>query len=501
MNKEKTFLTSSTIELSEDEENSQFLTLVNRICYYDEPNLNSVLLPSDTAEECAQSLIDMPVYAKCRTNADGEPTFGSHEVALDADGELFFDTTPIGVHTAVEIKDDTVDVNGKLETLPCLFATQKIWKRNKNAVAAIKRLFAEGKLHNSWEIASYEYSFADGVKTITGYEFEGNTFLGYEFADPAYGKDAKVVSLSQTDELMVAEALSRDLIDQKSSKEDETLKKNKTSAQVEPQVDPQVDPQATEPAVDPAQAAPVEPAVEPAQAEPQNIEPAQAEPAEPQPEEPQGEPVVASLTDWDIQRKIDKGARGLIDGWYWVAYLFPEDHKALLRVEGGDELSYVQVSYVVNDDDTVTVSDPVDVKLSVSVSEINSKVAELTDTIASLNQKVNDLTAEVETLTPYREAAQKAEHDAAEAKLRAYAENSKQFTEEELQSEEMTKIFSELDESALKMMIADRVVSAQAQQIQATVSAPQVQLSNTSNLTVNEPSADGVSLMRAFLRH
>lgn len=501
MNKEKTFLTSSTIELSEDEENSQFLTLVNRICYYDEPNLNSVLLPSDTAEECAQSLIDMPVYAKCRTNADGEPTFGSHEVALDADGELFFDTTPIGVHTAVEIKDDTVDVNGKLETLPCLFATQKIWKRNKNAVAAIKRLFAEGKLHNSWEIASYEYSFADGVKTITGYEFEGNTFLGYEFADPAYGKDAKVVSLSQTDELMVAEALSRDLIDQKSSKEDETLKKNKTSAQVEPQVDPQVDPQATEPAVEPAQVAPVEPTVEPAQAEPQNIEPAQAEPAEPQPEEPQGEPVVASLTDWDIQRKIDEGARDLIDGWYWVAYLFPEEHKALLRVEGGDELSYVQVSYVVNDDDTVTVSDPVDVKLSVSVSEINSKVAELTDTIASLNQKVNDLTAEVETLTPYREAAQKAEHDAAEAKLRAYAENSKQFTEEELQSEEMTKIFSELDESALKMMIADRVVSAQAQQIQATVSAPQVQLSNTSNLTVNEPSADGVSLMRAFLRH
>ena len=481
MNKEKTFLTSSTIELSEDEENSQFLTLVNRICYYDEPNLNSVLLPSDTAEECAQSLIDMPVYAKCRTNADGEPTFGSHEVALDADGELFFDTTPIGVHTAVEIKDDTVDVNGKLETLPCLFATQKIWKRNKNAVAAIKRLFAEGKLHNSWEIASYEYSFADGVKTITGYEFEGNTFLGYEFADPAYGKDAKVVSLSQTDELMVAEALSRDLIDQKSSKEDETLKKNKTSAQVEPQVDPQVDPQVTEPA------------------ESQPAEPETA--SEPQPEEPQSEPVVASLTDWDIQRKIDEGARDLIDGWYWVAYLFPEEHKALLRVEGGDELSYMQVSYVVNDDDTVTVSDPVDVKLSVSVSEINSKVAELTDTIASLNQKVNDLTAEVETLTPYREAAQKAEHDAAEAKLRAYAENSKQFTEEELQSEEMTKIFSELDESVLKMMIADRVVSAQAQQIQATVSAPQVQLSNTSNLTVNEPSADGVSLMRAFLRH
>lgn len=513
MNKEKMFLSSTAIDLSEDEENSQYLTLVNRICYYDEPNLNSVLLPSDTAEECAKSLIDMPVYAKCRTNADGEPTFGSHEVALDADGELFLDTTPIGVHTAVEIKDDTVDVNGKLETLPCLFATQKIWKRNKNAVAAIRRLFSEGKLHNSWEIASYEYSFANGVKTISGYEFEGNTFLGYEFADPAYGKDAKVVSLSQTDELMVAEALSRDLIDQKSNEEEKDLKKNKTSAQTEPQVDPQAtEPQVTEPVVEPVQAAPVEPTVEPAQAEPQNIEPAQAEPAEPQPEEPetasepqpeepQGEPVVASLTDWDIQRKIDQGARDLIDGWYWVAYLFPEEHKALLRVEGGDELSYTQVSYVVNDDDTVTVSDPVDVKLSVSVSEINSKVTELTDTIASLNQKVNDLTAEVETLTPYREAAQKAEHDATEAKLRAYAENSKQFTDEELQSEEMTKIFSELNESALKMMIADRVVSSQAQREQASATISQSQMSNTSNLVANEPSVDAASIMHAFLKY
>lgn len=517
MNKEKMFLSSTAIDLSEDEENSQYLTLVNRICYYDEPNLNSVLLPSDTAEECAKSLIDMPVYAKCRTNADGEPTFGSHEVALDEGGELFFDTTPIGVHTAVEIKDDTVDVNGKLETLPCLFATQKIWKRNKNAVAAIRRLFSEGKLHNSWEIASYEYSFANGVKTISGYEFEGNTFLGYEFADPAYGKDAKVVSLSQTDELMIAEALSRDLIDQKSNEEEKDLKKNKTSAQVEPQTEPVVEPQVeepqvTEPVVEPAQAAPVEPTVEPAQAEPQNIEPAQTEPAEPQPEEPetasepqpeepQGEPVVASLTDWDIQRKIDQGARDLIDGWYWVAYLFPEEHKALLRVEGGDELSYTQVSYVVNDDDTVTVSDPVDVKLSVSVSEINSKVTELTDTIASLNQKVNDLTAEVETLTPYREAAQKAEHDAAEAKLRAYAENSKQFTDEELQSEEMTKIFSELNESALKMMIADHVVSSQAQHEQASATISQSQMSNTSNLVADKPSVDAASIMHAFLKY
>lgn len=518
MNKEKMFLTSSTVDLSEDEENSQYLTLVNRICYYDEPNLNSVLLPSDTAEECAKSLVDMPVYAKCRTNADGEPTFGSHEAALDADGELFFDTVPIGVHTSVEIKNDTVDVNGKLETLPCLFATQKIWKRNKNAISAIRRLFAEGKLHNSWEIASYEYSFANGIKTISGYEFEGNTFLGYEFADPAYGKDAKVLSLSQTAELMVAEALSRDLIDQNSNEEDKNLKKKNTSASAEPQaaepqsVEPQVEPQTepvAEPVAEPAQV--VEPVAEP-QVDPQ-VEPASADPeptAEPTAEPAQStseptadpEPVVSSLTPWDIQDRIYKAAREMINGWFYVSFLFPEEHKALLKVDGSDELSFKQVSYSISDDE-VTISDLADVKLTVSVAQMNEKFGEMAETIASLNEQVNTLKAEVETLTPFREAAEKAAHDEKEARLRAYAENSQQFTEEELQSEEMSKIFSELDESALKIMVADRVVAAQAQvqQSQASVVAQHQQLSNTANLTVTEPSVDAASVMRAFLKH
>lgn len=511
MNKEKMFLTSSTVDLSEDEENSQYLTLVNRICYYDEPNLNSVLLPSDTAEECAKSLIDMPVYAKCRTNADGEPTFGSHEAALDADGELFFDTVPIGVHTSVEIKNDTVDVNGKLETLPCLFATQKIWKRNKNAISAIRRLFAEGKLHNSWEIASYEYSFANGVKTISGYEFEGNTFLGYEYADPAYGKDAKVLSLSQTAELMVAEALSRDLIDQNTNKEDNNVKKKNTSASVEPQTEPQAEP-VVEPQAEPAQAAePVvepqaEPQAEPAQADPEQAAEPTAEPAqatsEPEPAEPTSdpEPVVSSLTPWDIQDKIRKAASEMINGWFYVSFLFPEEHKALLKMEGSDELSFKQVSYSISDDE-VTISDLADVKLTVSVAQMNEKFGEMAETISSLNEQVNTLKAEVETLTPFREAAEKAAHDEKEAQLRAYAENSQQFTEEELQSEEMSKIFSELDEPALKIMVADRVVAAQAQQSQTPVVAQHQQLSNTANLTVTEPSIDAASVMRAFLKH
>lgn len=121
MNKDKFCLSTDVVELSE--ENQNYLLMTDRVCFYDEPNLNGCKLPSDGAENFAQTLIDMPVYAKCRVNDKGEPTFGSHEAGIDEDGELFFDTVPIGVHTSVEIKDDTVSVGGIQKTLPCLFAT------------------------------------------------------------------------------------------------------------------------------------------------------------------------------------------------------------------------------------------------------------------------------------------------------------------------------------------------------------------------------------------
>ena len=50
------------------------------------------------------------------------------------------------------------------------------------------------------------------------------------------------------------------------------------------------------------------------------------------------------------------------------------------------------------------------------------------------------------------------------------------------------------------MMIADRVVSAQAQHEQASATISQSQMSNTSNLVANEPSVDAASIMHVFLK-
>lgn len=499
MNKEKFCLASDVIEISE--EDKSYLKMVNRVCYYGAPNANGVILPSETAEEFASTLVDMPVYAKCRVNADGEPTFGSHEVCLDENGELFFDTTPIGVHIAVEVKEDTVTIGGVQQTLPCLFATQKIWTRNTNAVAAIKRLFSEGKLHNSWELYNNAYTFSNGLKTITDYEFVGNTLLGYEYADPAYGESAKVLSISES-ELMVAEALSRDLVAQK---EEENLEKtaNVNSETIE-------NPAAigTEPAKEPVAEQ------QPTAAEPEVNEPdmvsgndtvlkSEATPADPAAEEGEPEapkdPEISALTAFDIRNKICDAASFLLGKWCWVAFLFPEDHYALLETDGrADELSYVKVSYTVGEDDTVTVSDPVEIKLVVPVSQVNDRIAELNDTIASLNADLEGAKAEIEQLTPYREAAEQAEKERKKDELRAYAENSGQFTEEELDSEDISDLIEQMDEAALKSMIADRVVSARREVIAAATANTAAHVTNASIAEGAAPQLDPAKVMKDF---
>lgn len=505
MNKEKFCLSSDVIEISE--EDKSYLQMVNRVCYYGAPNANGVILPAETAENFASTLVEMPVYAKCRVNENGEPTFGSHEVCLDENGELFFDTIPIGVHTSVEVKEDTVTVGGVQQTLPCLFATQKIWTRNTNAVAAIKRLFAEGKLHNSWELYNNAYSFSNGLKTITDYEFVGNTLLGYEYADPAYGESAKVLSISES-ELMVAEALSRDLVSQK--EEDENVNHNTNTDPVAESVQEGaeatnvVNESEAQPAADGTfEATPAEGVVaNNGESTSDGEASGTAAEAEPEPEG-EGKAVMpqenSALTDFDIRDKIRNASQALIDGWCWVAFVFPEQHYALLQTDETDsELSFVKVSYMVNDDDTVTVSDPVKVKLAVPIAEVNDRIAELTETIAALNNDLSNAKAQIEQLEPYREAAENAAKEQKRAELRAYAENSCQFTEEELNSEEISGLIEQMDEAALKSMIADRVVSAQREVIASATASTTSHVTNASIAEGAAPQLDPAKIMKDF---
>lgn len=228
---ENIFLSSQTIDLAENED---YLLLTNRLCYYVYPNLNKVALPfDDTTLEKAKTLINMPVQAKYATNFNGEPTFKGHEAYRDKKGNVQLLTDSIGTHIDVYIKEDSVDVNGEIKTLPCLFATYRIWKRNLNVVNAVRRLFSEGKLYSSWEIRTISYEYKNGIKNLSDYVFLGNCLLGYEYSSPAYGTDSKAIQMSQDESiLLVAEAFSKDILENSVSdikeikKEDKVLEEN-----------------------------------------------------------------------------------------------------------------------------------------------------------------------------------------------------------------------------------------------------------------------------------
>jgi hypothetical protein len=450
MDKENVLLSSKTIELSETK---TYLELLNRVCYYDAPNLNGVELPSDTALEKAQSLVDMPVKAKYTVNANGEPTFRGHEAYIDENGELAFDTENIGVHTDVYIENDNVDIDGNIVNLPCLFSKQKIWTRNKNVVEACKRLFNEGKLHNSWEIISEKYEFDNGIKKLIDYVFEANTFLGYDAGvDPAYGNSAKVLTLSNQgidNELFIAEALSKDILENNNSNteesEENSLPKKKENT----------------------------PTSDIATEEVVNTEGAKVEPAT-DTEETAKTDDFASLTDWDLRLKITEACRAKLNNWCWVSFHFPMEKTAWVEYENRDtELDYMLFTYEVSEDDVVTVSEPEKVKLAVSVVDINTVISqkdgvitEKTDVIVTMGKEISALKEAIAQLEPFRDAFNKAAREKAEAEqaskiieLTKYVEDANVFSEEELESDEIKNLISELNKTKLAEMISDRYVS------------------------------------------
>lgn len=194
MNKETFY---SKIEISE--ENDRYLTLVNRVCYLDYPNLNGKVLESGTIDIYRSSLIDMPLLAKYKV-INGEETFGGHEAFITADGEVVYGTEAIGTHVDTYVANDYMTINNEKKLVPCLFAVSRVWKRNSNTISTIKKLYRENRLYSSWELLKYKTEQnEDGTETIKQYAFLGNCLLGTEF--PAYGVDAGVISVASAQEI------------------------------------------------------------------------------------------------------------------------------------------------------------------------------------------------------------------------------------------------------------------------------------------------------------
>lgn len=519
MNTEKICLSCKTIDIAEHE---TYLELTNRLCYYDDKNLNEVMLPYKGFEESAlanaQTLINMPVQAKYKKIA-GKDDLGSHEMRVLPDGQVEFGTVSIGTHTDVEIKDDTVTtVNGDTKVLPCLFATSRIWKRYPNMVAAVKRLYeTDDGLNSSWEIVTSAYEYKDGVKILKDYEFIGDTLLG-STTTPAYKGTSKTLSLSALSDtqLMVAEALSLDLsenqgetfdINNNQEKEDFILKKDKeTNLSSEEKVDGAVTAEKVN--ADNTSDVTDNPETNSAENTGTSAETGKID-------DGANSTDAASLTAYDLRRKVSQACRNKYDDWCWVTYLFPEDHEVWCEYDGDSELDYLKFTYTVEGDE-VTVSEPEKVKLSVSVSEINATIAQYEQTIKDKDEiilksssEITALKAQNTELSQYKEKFEKAEQEKIEAEIAEKKENliasivkSGQITREEIESsEELSGYVDNLDKKSLMAIVGERLMAS----VENTDSKVETSTADTdtvvsSNLNNEDDTVDEISIMRNYLR-
>ena len=445
-------MSSNVIELSE---HKTYIELTRRLCYYDYPNLNGVQLNSDTAEEKAQSLLMQPVVAKYK-RIRNKDDLGGHECSVDNHGNVTFGTVPIGVNVAVEIKNDTVNINNNTVETPCLFATSRIWTRNKNVCSAIKRLFAEGKLHSSWEILTENAEYVNNVKILKDYVFEADALLG-STSNPAYGECATTLCVASAEdpEILLSEAIANDFnIDNSETKEDETLKiKENESVVTSENENADV---VTDEVVETSQ-------------ETKNVETTETTKTVSETEEAKSE----KNEDTTVDENTEKSE------------------------ESNSDNTDTSNEEVVSDTDTI-------------IANLKQEIVEKNDAIIKANEEIANLKAVNESLVQYKEMyekveAEKAADELAKKKkcLSEYAVRSGYISSDEIESsEEIKKLIETVDENGIKAIIVDRLMAQKNDVVVETSEATTPVTTEVASLTCDEVSietSDYKSVMKKFL--
>ena len=420
---DKIYLASNNVELSETK---SYIELTNILCFYDVPNENGVLLPSEDALEKAETLVNMPVVAKYKM-VNGQPDLGSHEAYIDpVTKEIAFDTQEIGTHISVKIEDAEIELHGEKRTLPCLFAKSRIWTtRQKNTVKAIKRLYDEGKLTSSWEVSVDAYEYKDGIKVLKDYTFDANCLLGSNVL-PAYpcASVLDMASLEQS-QLMIAEALTKD-------KEEDSMENTKTE----------------------------NPVVQKPEGTPEPQQPVTTE--------------ISALTMQDLMKRLRKACNETYfdekNIYFWISFVMTDENYCLCDTCELDELEFYKFNYVIENDE-VTVSKPEKIKLVVSIADINKAISSRDDEIISNKSTIAQLEAEISELKKYKDIVDKAEAEKAEAEraekieqLKVVAQTGDYITLNEIETDETIKtMISSLDETGIKNLIVDRMLAAKTE--------------------------------------
>ena len=396
-----------------------------------------------------------PVVAKYK-RIRNKDDLGGHECSVDNNGNVTFGTVPIGVNVAVEIKNDTVNINNNTVETPCLFATSRIWTRNKNVCSAIKRLFAEGKLHSSWEILTENAEYVNNVKILKDYVFEADALLG-STSNPAYGECATTLCVASAEdpEILLSEAIANDFnIDNSETKEDKTLKiKENESVVTSENENADV---ITDEVVETSQ-------------ETENVE--------------------TTETTETVSETREAKAEKI------------EDTTANENTEKSEES---------NSDNTDTSNEEVVSDTDTIIANLKQEIVEKNDAIIKANEEIANLKAVNESLIQYKEMyekveAEKAADELAKKKkcLSEYAVRSGYISSDEIESSaEIKKLIDTVDENGIKAIIVDRLMAQKSDVVVETSEATTPVTTEVASLTCDEVSieaSDYKSVMKKFL--
>ena len=463
-------------------------------------NKNGVALDRNTIENWMSTLKNKPLVGKIKMRYDGEYDFTGHNVRevekVDENGnkyrEVEFDTEAFGTFFDVAIET----INDK----EYIVASCEIWKRFTKACEIIVNRIQEGSLSTSWEISVEKSTqgIIDGLMTkiIQAGRFIGHCLLGKNVS-PAYDSSGLLEIASTNYDMEFAEALSQDILSQGLDKENEAKEENNLQSNIETQV-------AEENVEETVVETPVADTTESS--------------TETEVTENKDETEVSQLTEYDLRKKICEACRAKLDKWCWISFHFPVEKEVWLEVDGREsELDFVRMTYTV-ENDTITVSDPEDVKLTVSIAEVNTKIAELEaevstkdEAIIKSGEEIARLKTEISELSPFKEKFEKAEQERIENELKEKKDNlvssitkSGLITKDEIEaSEELKGYVDNLDEKSLKAILADRYIASLSEnntEVSETKTEVETETASTNLDGLEDEQLDVKSIMKSYFK-
>lgn len=430
---DKIILNSLGVELSESEEDRDYLNIKFVLCDF-KPNGNNVMLNRATIDGWLQTLVNKPVVGKISGN-----DFTSHQYK---NGK--FNTDAFGVFTKVYIS--TLDAGDE-----CIIAEGMIWKRFEKACGIIQSRISRGlTVSSSWELINNgsHIEEIDGkkVKVIDSGFFTGHCLLGSK-TPPAYDC-SRVIDVAQKESAQEEIEFSQALLDDINNIGGEEMTKVELSQYGVNQLNNDIR-KAIKSSL--------------------NIK--------------QGEDKYVYVVDIFIDTnqvvyEIEEYANGsytntyyiadfkLIEGGVEVSNSQPAEKQYVPKEQHDNEISALANSVASKETEISSLKEEL-AKVRAELSEKDGQIIKLGETINSQKETITErdnliselepVKAEMERLKAEKEARELAEKQEA---MKSYVISTKYFTSEEIEaSEEMKNAIAELDEAKVNSLIAKKVIA------------------------------------------